>query len=112
MSLIAGNRGAGRDRLPLGRPGDRPQGFGTLAGLPKYARSDEKPRRTRAGVRRSGGSGRCQGKRTSATCSRAKRNWTSASRRQVQRSAASGRRRLGVVHLSVCLKQRKVCSIE
>src|SRR5258706_2134665 len=112
VSLTAGTRWAGGERLPLGRPGERPQGFGTLAGLPSCARTYEKPRRTRAGVRRSGGSGRCQGKRTSATKSRAKRSWTKASTRsQVQRSAAAGARSLGVVHLRVCLKKRKVCSI-
>jgi hypothetical protein len=76
VNLIAGNRWAGCERLPLGRPGERPQGFGAFTGLPSAGRSDEKPRRTRAGVRRSGGNGRCQGRRTSATTSRAKRNWT------------------------------------
>src|SRR5258708_7402290 len=73
----------------------------------------EKPRRRRAGVRRSGGKGGCQGKRTSATASRARRSWTEARiSSHVQRSAASGARSLGVVHLSVCLKKRNVCSIE
>src|SRR5262249_50974771 len=49
----------------------------------------------------------------SATCSRAKRRWTSASsRRHVQRSAAAGRRRLGVVHFSVGLKTRTGGAIE
>ncbi len=28
VNLIAGNRWAGRERVPLGRPGERPQGFG------------------------------------------------------------------------------------
>ena len=45
--------------------------------------------------------------------SRAKRSWMYARRSsQVQRSAAAGVRNLGVVHLRVCLKKRKVCSIE
>lgn len=106
MSLTAGKRLAGCGRLPLGRPGDHPQGFGTFAELPRCTRSDEKPRRTRAGERRSGGSGRCQGKHTSATWSRAKRSWTKArTSSQVQRSAAAGARSLGVVHFSVFVKK-------
>jgi hypothetical protein len=53
------------------------------------------PRRMRAGVRRSAGNGSCQGKRTSATWSRARRNCTCArSSNQVQRSAACGRTQL------------------
>jgi hypothetical protein len=111
--LTAGNRRAGGERLPLGRPGERPQGFGTFTGLPSCARMDEKPRRTRAGLRRSGGSRGCHGKRTSPPASRARRRCTEARMRsQVQRSAAAGERSLGVVQRSVCLKKRKVCSSE
>jgi hypothetical protein len=113
VNLTAGNLLAGGERLPLGRPGERPQGFGTQTGLPKCARICEKPRRTRAGVRRSTGREGCQGKRTSATRSRAKRRCAKArSKSQVQRSAAAGERSLGVVQRSVCLKKRKVCSRE
>lgn len=54
---------AGTERLPLGRPGERPQGFGAFTGLPSVARSDGNLRRTRAGVCRSGGKGACQGSR-------------------------------------------------
>jgi len=61
-SLTAGVRLAGGDRFPFGRPGDLPQGFGTDAGLPNVASSDEKARRTRAGVTFSAESGFCQGK--------------------------------------------------
>ncbi|HEV8191660.1 MAG TPA: cyclase family protein [Ktedonobacterales bacterium] len=66
----------GGERMPLGRPDGRPQGFGTLTGLPSRVRTCEKARRTRAGVRRSDARGACQGKRTSATASRARRSWT------------------------------------
>ena len=37
--LMAGWRGAGPERRPLGRPGERPQGFGALAGVPTDGRS-------------------------------------------------------------------------
>jgi hypothetical protein len=45
--LMAGYRVAGPDRLPLGRPGERPAGFGAVAGEPSAARSRGNPRRTR-----------------------------------------------------------------
>jgi hypothetical protein len=67
VNLTDRKRVAGGERLPLGRPRERPQGFGTWTGLPRYTSTYEEPRRTRAGVRRSGGNGGCQGKRTSAT---------------------------------------------
>lgn len=35
--MIAGTRLVSGERLPLGCPGDRPQSFGTFAGLPRYA---------------------------------------------------------------------------
>ena len=47
---MAGWRGAGPERRPLGRPGDRPQGFGGLAGVPTSAKSAANARRTRDGV--------------------------------------------------------------
>jgi hypothetical protein len=71
VNFTAAKRGAGRERLPLGRPEECPQGFGTQTGLPSGVSTCEKARRIRAGVRRSGASGACQGKRTSATASRA-----------------------------------------
>lgn len=63
VNLIAGIRLAGLDRRPFGRPGERPQGFGTDARVPSVGRSCEKARRTRAGVSFSAGSGACQGRR-------------------------------------------------
>ena len=42
VNLTAGKRVSGGERLPLGRPGERPQGFGMLAGLPRCARSVRK----------------------------------------------------------------------
>jgi hypothetical protein len=41
--LTAGQRRAGPDRWPLGRPGERPQGFGALAGEPSRTRSCGNP---------------------------------------------------------------------
>jgi hypothetical protein len=76
VNLTAGNRLAGGERVPLGRPGERPQDFGTQTGLPNWVRMCEKARRIRAGVRRSRGSADCQGNRTSPTTSRAKRSCT------------------------------------
>src|SRR5258708_1294911 len=109
VNLTAGKRMAGRERLPLGRPGDRPQGCGGPTGVPRNARTCEKPRRTRAGVRRSSESGGCQGKRTSVAASRAKRRWTEArSSNQVHRSAAAGERSLGGVPGSRRLKKPNV----
>lgn len=52
-NFTAGKRGEGGERLPLGRPGEYPQGFGTQTGLPNCVRTYEKARRTRVGVRRS-----------------------------------------------------------
>ena len=45
--LIAGWRGAGPDRWPLGRPGERPEGFGALAGDPNTHSRRGNPLRTR-----------------------------------------------------------------
>ena len=45
--LMAGWRAAGPRRLPLGRPGERPAGFGAAAGEPSAHSSRETPRRTR-----------------------------------------------------------------
>ena len=50
--LIAGYRLARPERLPLGLPGDLPQGFGAFAGVPISTKSDETARWTRTGVRR------------------------------------------------------------
>jgi hypothetical protein len=56
----------------------------------------EKPRRTRAGVRRAGRAGFSQGRRRSSASGRARRSWVwAAMTRQVQRSAASGVRIFG-----------------
>ena len=52
--LITGWRLAGPEKLPFGRPGERPQGFGGSAGVPKPASSDQNPRSTLTGVRRVG----------------------------------------------------------
>jgi len=45
VNLTAGKRVAGGERLPLGRPGDLPQGFGMHAELPSVGNRDEKARR-------------------------------------------------------------------
>ena len=42
--------GPPRERLPFGLPGDLPQGFGALAGVPSSTKSDETTRWTRTGV--------------------------------------------------------------
>ena len=70
-----GWRGAGPDRLPLGRPGDRPHGFGGLAGVPTTGSKMETARRTRDGVSVSGANGRSHGRRRSAIHGRASCNW-------------------------------------
>src|SRR3712207_6251457 len=51
LLLIAGERLALPESRPLGLPGDLPQGFGGLAGVPKPTKSAETPRWTRIGVR-------------------------------------------------------------
>ena len=48
---------------PGGRPGPGLPGFGALARSGSAWRMLRNPRRTRAGVRRPGGQGRCQGRR-------------------------------------------------
>ena len=48
--LIAGWRFARPETLPLGLPGDLPQGFGAFAGVPSSTKSDETARWTRTGV--------------------------------------------------------------
>jgi hypothetical protein len=63
VNLIAGNRLAGVDFRPLGRPGERPQAFGADVIRPSIGSRCEKARRTRAGVSFSVGSGACQGRR-------------------------------------------------
>lgn len=109
--LSTGARGACPDRRPFGHPGERPHGFGGLAGVPSASRSAATPRRTRQGVRRSAGYGRSHGSRRSATAVRASRSCVyAASTSHVQRSAWAGWRSRGVVQPSVCLRKRKVCS--
>jgi hypothetical protein len=44
--------GPARESRPLGLPGDLPQGFGALAGVPKCPKSAQTTRWTRIGVRR------------------------------------------------------------
>ncbi len=62
------------DRLPLGRPGERPQGFGALAGVPSASKSAEKDRRTRHGVSCPVSRCRSQGRRRSTATPRASLN--------------------------------------
>jgi len=45
--LIAGWRTAGPEGRPLGRPGERPEGFGAAAGDPSTHSKRENPLRTR-----------------------------------------------------------------
>ena len=105
--LVAGCR----LREPGGRPGPGRQGFGARAGSRVVGRRFRNPRRTRAGVSRSGAAGRSQGRRRSAARGRARRSWVWAAMiSQVQRSAAAGSRIFGVVQPRVCLNSRKVCS--
>lgn len=72
---MAGWRGAGGERRPFGRPGERPQGCGAAAREPSVSSSAATVRRTRQGVSRPGGSGRPHGSRRSAAHARARRNW-------------------------------------
>jgi len=60
---------------PAGRPGPGLEGFGALAGTGSASRMRRNPLRTRDGVRRPGGQGRCQGSRASAARSRARWSW-------------------------------------
>jgi hypothetical protein len=61
--LMAGYRMAGPQRLPLGRPGERPAGFGVAAGEPSRTSRRGNPRQTRTGDSRAGGRGRSHGSR-------------------------------------------------
>src|SRR6266498_2860380 len=76
--LTAGWRRAGPERRSLGRPGERPEGFGAAAGEPSAARSRRNPRRTRTGDSRGWDRGRSHGSRWSATSWRATRSWVEA----------------------------------
>lgn len=70
------------------------------------AHTYDKPRRTRAGV------GGTQARRWSCPTPRASRSWRETRiSTHVQRSAAAGERRLGVVHLRTCWNNRKVGSM-
>ena len=90
---------------PGGRPGPGLPGFGAAArrgSVPWMARN---PRRTRAGVRRPRGAGRCQGRRRPAVMVRASQSWAWQARMsQVHRSAAAGSRSLGRVQPRTCLE--------
>ena len=60
---------------PGGRPGPGLPGFGALARPGSAWRMFRNPRRTRAGVSRPAGQGRCQGSRMSAARPRASQSW-------------------------------------
>jgi len=47
---MAGQHSALPERLPFGLPGNLPQGFGALAGVPISTKSDETTRWTHTGV--------------------------------------------------------------
>jgi len=70
VNFTAGKRWAGGERLPLGRPGEDPQGFGMQTGLPSWVRSCEKARRTRAGVIENAGEAEEGASRVRAGCAR------------------------------------------
>src|SRR5664279_3248575 len=60
---------------PAGRPGPGRLGFGAPAWSGIVARMRGNPRRTRAGVSRSGAADRSQGRRRSSARCRARRSW-------------------------------------
>src|SRR5207237_260722 len=64
-----------RLRRPAGRPGPGRVGFGAAAGQMVFVRRCRNPRRTRAGLRRSGAVGFSHGRRRSAARGRARRSW-------------------------------------
>lgn len=64
---MAGYLFAGPEKLPFGLPGDLPQGFGALAGVPRAGRSVTKLRKILTGVSFGRGSGFSHGSRRSAT---------------------------------------------
>ena len=80
--MTGGYRAAGAERRPLGRPGERPQGFGAAATGGRRHASVARPRCTRAGVSRAGGRGRSHGRRWSVTAPRARRSWVEAAEHQ------------------------------
>lgn len=71
--LVAGCRFDGPEKLPFGRPGDLPRGFGAAAGVSKAGRSVAKLRNTRYGVSFEAASGFSQVSLQSATTYRANR---------------------------------------
>jgi hypothetical protein len=73
--LSVGWRLAGPERLPFGRPGDLPQGFGGSAGVLTVARSVAKLLNTRVGVKRRGRCARSHGSLLSVTQMRASLSW-------------------------------------
>jgi hypothetical protein len=66
---------ASPERRPLGRPGDLPQGFGALAGVPTAARSVAKPRSVRHGLSCRSPCGRSHGRGPSSAQERASPSW-------------------------------------
>ena len=103
--------GRGQDETAPGVRGPGLPGFGALAWLGMAARMFRNPRRTRAGVSRTGVAGRSQGRRRSAASGRARQSWAQAAMiSQVHRSAAPGSRILGAVQPRTCLKNLNVCS--
>ena len=109
--VVAGSRVAG-SWIRRGGRGPGREGFGALAGTGRSLRMRRNPRRTRAGVRRPGWHGCCQGSRISPARSRARCSWAwAAMTSQVHRSAAAGSRSFGRVQPSCCFRNRNVCSI-
>lgn len=89
--FTAGWRFAGPERLPLGRPGERPRGFGAAAGVPNTGRSEAKFLRTLVGVSDPEGNGRSHGNLRSATMRLASKSCAYAIRtNHIHRSACSG----------------------
>jgi hypothetical protein len=85
--LMAGYRVAGPQLLPLGRPGERPAGFGAAAGEPSRTRRRGNPPQTRTGDRRPSGRGRS----TAAARPRPPRGPGAAGRRRPAPARSSGR---------------------
>ncbi|MFD1523408.1 alpha/beta fold hydrolase [Pseudonocardia yunnanensis] len=109
--VVVGCRGAVAGAGWASRAGPGRVGLGALAGRVVVTRRFRNPRRTLAGVNRSGGAGFSHGRRGSSASGRARRSWVSAAiTSQVQRSAACGVRIFGAVQPRVCLSIRKVCS--
>lgn len=90
----------------------RDGGVDAPAGEPAFVRRFLNPLRTRTGVSLFGSVGFSQGLRRSVASGRASRSWAwAAITSQVHRSAASELQSRGVVHSSVYLNRRNVCSM-